>query len=222
MKSYVKILSAVAALLLLAGCASSRSVVSLDVPQMAAPVGADAGPVVRIAKVEDARQFEAAPATPDIPSLSDGNITDKAATSRAFARKRNTYGKAMGDVSLPEGQTVADVVGSAVSAGFRNAGYRVLTPTDPGYDQAPVVNATVKQFWSWFQPGFWSVAIHCKAEVEVKAPLAGLQSGIAANATVEDHMQAVFESDWQKVASEGLADLTKDLAQKLPRQSAER
>lgn len=222
MKSCIRILPLVTALLLLAGCASSRSVVSLDVPQSAAPATASAGLAVRMAEVEDARQFEAAPKTPDIPSLSDGNITDKAATSRAFARKRNSYGKAMGDVSLPEGQTVADVVGNAVAAGFRNAGYRVLTPGDPGYDQAPVVQTTIKQFWSWFQPGFWAVVVHCRAEVEVKAPLAGLESGMTAHVAVEDSMQAVFESDWQKVASKGLAQLTREISQKLPRQTAER
>lgn len=206
--------------MLLGGCATSRSVVSVNAPAAYSAATSTSGVAVKIAKVEDAREFESKPKEPFIPSLSDGDIKNSATTSRAIARKRNGYGQALGDVLLPEGQSVASIMGDATAAAFREAGYRVLTPNDPGYAQAAAVDVKIKQYWSWFRPGFWSVTLTCIAEVEVKAPIAGLETGITANARTEDHMQVVVESDWQKIAGKGLGDLTADLTRKLPRQTA--
>lgn len=80
-------------------CATSRGVV---VPQMTTGTNPQQGVAVRIVTVEDKRIFQIKPKDPSIPSLMDDNIGDKDLKSRAVGRKRNSFGKVLGDVMLPE------------------------------------------------------------------------------------------------------------------------
>lgn len=98
------ILAILGTLLWLSGCATTRSEISVETND---GINSQKGMAVRIDAVKDARVFQIKPPNPDIPSLKDDGILNKAITSRAIARKRNTYGKGLGDVLLPEGQTVA-------------------------------------------------------------------------------------------------------------------
>lgn len=219
MKIRISNLLAIIALVMVTGCATSRSVLSVN----SAPSYNTANPAEGVAvklQTTDAREFQTKPPSPDIPSLKDGDIYNQATTSRAIARKRNGYGKALGDVLLPEGQTVATIVQDAVAASFRQAGYRVLRAGEPGFEQAVPVDIRIKQYWSWVSLGFWAGTMHCRAEVVVKAPLTGLESGLTTEALAEKSVQAAFESDWQDISSQGLTNLTTNLASKLPRQTA--
>lgn len=221
MKISISNLLAIAALVMVTGCATSRSVLTVN----SAPSYNTSNPAEGVAvklKTTDAREFQTKPPSPDIPSLKDGDIHNQSTTSRAIARKRNGYGKALGDVLLPEGQTVANLTEEAIAASFRQAGYRVLRAGDAGFDKATTVDAQIKQYWSWVTIGFWAVTMHCRAEVVVTAPLPGLSSGIRVESLSEKSLSAAFESDWQDIASQGLTKLTSDLAGKLPRQTAVR
>ncbi|MCW5752938.1 MAG: flagellar biosynthesis protein [Alphaproteobacteria bacterium] len=196
-----------AVLCLLAGCATSRSVVDLGAAG-AEPVNPAQGQEVVIATVEDARVFETAPRSPDIPSLSPSEANDPGIRARAIARKRNTFGQALGDVLLPEGQTVSDATQRAIVAAFRRAGYRVLAPGDAGHERAVPVAARIERYWTWFTPGFWAVTVQNRAEVTLSGALPALQGGLTVTSEVSESMQAVFESDWQQVSAEGLAALS--------------
>src|SRR4051812_33678497 len=90
----------------LAGCATGRDVIT---PKFEAAENPAQGVPVRIVKVEDTRSFEIKPGTPSTPSLMDDNLNDGAIRSRAIARKRNGYGMALGDILVPEGQTIAQL-----------------------------------------------------------------------------------------------------------------
>lgn len=199
----------VAAMALLGGCATSRSVVLPDAgTAVENPVQ---GLAVRIEKIEDVRRFEAAPKTPDIPSLPADDFLNSSLTSRAIGRKRGGFGLALGDVLLPEGQTVSLLVGDALTQGFRRAGYRVLTAGDAGYEQATPVTARINEFWSWFNPGFAQVTIKNRAAIDLAGPLPPLKGGATIRSEVSEGMQAVFEDDWRKIAGKGLAEITEKL-----------
>jgi uncharacterized lipoprotein YajG len=212
---------AIVALVFVTGCATSRSVVSVGNPTAYNNTNPSDGIAVKIVAT-DARSFELKPATPDIPSLKDGAIGNTAVTSRAIGRKRNGYGKALGDVLLPDGQTVAMITQNALANGFRQAGYRVLNAGDPGFDQAVQVDAQVRQYWSWVSIGFWAITLHCRVEAEMTAPLDGLRTGLHVDALAEKQAAAAFEEDWQNIANEGLSVFTTNVAQKLPRHTAAR
>ncbi|MCP3927681.1 MAG: flagellar biosynthesis protein, partial [Bacteroidetes bacterium] len=94
---------AISILLLGSGCATNRGIldVKVDIPQ-----NPSEGKTIAIVRVTDIRQFEVAPLSPSVPSLRGDDIENHAITVRAIARKRNGYGKAIGDIVLPEGRTV--------------------------------------------------------------------------------------------------------------------
>ena len=72
------------------------------------------GDAIKFVRVSDLRQFQIDPPQPDISSLMNDEIDDPLITSRAIARKRNSYGMALGDILLPEGKTVMKLVEAAL------------------------------------------------------------------------------------------------------------
>jgi len=211
---WARSLMVLALAVMVSGCAASRSVVSLDQPSGTIP-NPERGTTIKIVKVSDARTFEASPKNPDTPSLGGQDVNDSSLTARAIGRKRSGFGAAMGDVLLPEGQTVSDMMASTLTTGFRQANYRVLSPGDSGYETAVPVKARIVQFWSWFQPGFWEVEVHNRAEVELTGSLPVLKNGLMVRSEAKESMMAVTESDWQSIASEGLKTFSGNLVKAL-------
>ena len=196
----------------LTGCATSRGVVS---PQMSAGANPQSGVAVRIVAVEDKRSFQVEPKHPSIPSLMDNNISDQLLTSRAIGRKRNSFGKAMGDVILPEGQSISGLTEKTVARTLREAGYRVVTSTDVDYKQAISVTAQIDKLWAWFRPGFWAIAIESNYDITLNGNLPGLQTAPRLTGETRSTMQLVTDSDWQKVIEDSLTNFAAKLREKL-------
>jgi len=191
---------------LLTGCAAGRTVVSAGIDAGTNP---SQGEPVRLEEVRDARVFSASPPHPEMPSLMNAEeIHTPAITRRAIARKRGGFGNALGDVLLPEGQSVSQLVGDAVSRAFRVSGYRVVAPGDADYARASPVQVRIDKFWSWFTPGFASVALEFQGAIHLQGALPQLREGRTVSTELEDRMQAVFESDWQAIVNKGLERLS--------------
>lgn len=186
---------------LLFGCATSRSVVDVQTPQGKNGTGQK----VTITALDE-RQFTVKPPSADMPSLkNDEEISDKSITSRAIGRKRNGYGMALGDVLLPEGITVSQLVARSVAEGYRRAGYQVIEAAAKNGD-TQAVTVRITEFWSWFSPGFMSVAANNKARLNITS--AALTSPIALVTDKRDSMQVVTENDWKVIAEAGLQAIT--------------
>jgi hypothetical protein len=168
--------------LLLGACATTRGEMSLAVPtDAAAPTAlaapAEAGPeastakVAVIERVSDRRQFEENPRDPSIPSLKKGSdyALDAEGRKRAIARKRNGYGKAMGDILLEGGDTVETLARGLVENGLRERGYRILAAGEPVPADALRLQVDVNEFWAWFSPGFWAVSMEAKLRFDIQA-----------------------------------------------------
>jgi hypothetical protein len=183
----------IAAMALLSACAVSRSEITIPPEVSTQP----ANGVAVVVSPMDARRFEAAPATPSIPSLKEpSQINDTQITSRALARKRNGYGAALGDVLLAPPQTVASLVGDAVTAGLRDSGYRVLEPNDPSYASAPKVNVRIVEFWSWVTPGFAQIKLDNVTQLVLDGNLPALATPVTISVRDTKGYGAIFESDW--------------------------
>ncbi|WP_459745515.1 flagellar biosynthesis protein [Pseudomonas sp. 3A(2025)] len=161
-------------------------------------------------RATDERTFEIDPRSADIPSLKDDEINDRSVTERAIGRKRGGFGKAFGDVVLPSGRTVSQLVGEAVSNAYREAGYEVVT--DKSTSDAIAVNVHVIEFWSWFSPGFWSVAVNNKSQLRIES-LGSPDLKVVAR--INERMQAVTESDWKKITEAGLQEITRETQKQL-------
>jgi hypothetical protein len=195
------------------GCALTRAELDIQVPQLGNPA---VGPAVRILAVDDVRRFELDPDEPSTPSLKNGEINDPDLTSRAFARKRNAYGKALGDILLPPGRTVSDVVREVLTRAFREKGYRVVAEDDAGADQAVPVNVQVEQFWGWFTPGFWSVSVEFQSSVRVATALEGFVEDPPVTGYGTINCQIANTDAWVEVMTKGLDDLAINLEKRIP------
>ena len=190
---------------LLSGCALGRSVIDVNVPDVAA---AATGQPVKIVEVKDARVFLASPKDPSQPSLSDeADLKNVAITSRAVGRKRNGYGAALGDLVLPENRTVSGLVKIAAVQALQEKGYRVVEAASPDYAEATPLTLKVEQFWAWFTPGFVSITMSFDSSVTLTGGVVA-PSPATARGQFSSSGMAAFESDWKEVIQRGLADLT--------------
>ena len=174
MKSSVRMLFGVLLLaLLVTGCATNRGVVSLQIEDAATPSVLN-GQTVFISAVQDLRVFEENPATADIPSLGLGGAAaaSEEIKKRAIARKRNSYGKALGDILLDENQTVETVVRRSLAKALIEDGYEVVSSREGLGPNGMVLEVDINKFWSWMKPGFWAITLSSEIEVviQVKQP----------------------------------------------------
>jgi hypothetical protein len=141
-------------------------------------------------------------------SLDPDEDSSDASKARAIGRKRNGYGKALGDVVLPEGKTVSGLVESALATGFQQAGYIVVKQGDASFDAAAPVTAQIIDFWAWFQPGFWSVTTNHKSELQLSGDVGALHGAQTVKTRVSESKQVVVSSDWREIVERGLSAIT--------------
>jgi len=167
MKRYILLLTI---LILLSGCATNRGVVSLQIPKANKPTRLNDESIF-IKSVTDNRIFQEKPSSPDIPSLGFGGA-DSSSTDikkRAIARKRNTYGKALGDILLEENQTVESIIKDSLIQSFYELGYDVIGKKDNVDAETIIVEASIEKFWAWMNPGFWAITISSEIETIITA-----------------------------------------------------
>jgi len=191
-----------------AGCATSRGILDVRVPPPATPGG---GKTVNIGVVKDARAFELKPRQASIPSLRDGQISNTAITSRAIARKRNGYGKALGDILLPEGRTVEALVREALEKALQEKGYAVTQGAAPEGGTAVPMEVDIHQFWAWFTPGFWAVKLEFEGILEIRSPVTASGDKARVRGYVRLRSQAANSRAWLNTINKGIDSLVAEI-----------
>lgn len=205
---YLKASIVALALASLVGCATNRSEVDVTGPAPQAGTQGQ-GRQVYISAVDE-RVFQIDPPSADIPSLkNDEEVNDTSITQRAIGRKRNGFGKGLGDVVLPSGRTVSQLVGNAVATAYQQAGYQVVTTPTPS---AAAVNVHIIEYWSWFSPGAFTVAVNNKAHLKIESPGAAPLEVISG---ARDSMQVATDSDWKKINEQGLNAIVTETGKQL-------
>ncbi len=175
------------------GCAVGRRTLPLTVSQTPG-LGATKGTVF-IGEVADSRRFENKPQLPSVPSI-DGDVTKatKEQLANVIGRQRNSYGGALGDIGLPENDTVMNRTRQLIEEGFRRKGYAI--GTDPAAATAATV--VIDEFWAWVTPGMWSISF----EANVTCKLTVTKDGNTKTFTVRGYAinkgQAATNPNWQK------------------------
>ncbi len=213
MSQWMRFLTVVLAVSMVSGCAVTRS--EMDVAEI--PVeNPSEGTEVTFVRLVDTRDFQMEPGDPSTPSLKNGEIEDESITSRAIARKRNSYGQALGDILLPEGKTVAHVVENRLASSFADKGYRVVRKGQLGYEEAVPLEVNIEKFWGWFTPGFFTIDLEFETLVRVVGPLSGLRHGETFRGVSKESFAAALEDNWRKVMNAALDNLEADVQGKLP------
>ncbi len=195
------------AALAVAGCVTGRRTFELPVNARVAPVPTRSS--VYIASVTDDRQFQNKPSDPSIPSV-HGDVTKLSADQRdhMIGRQRNTYGKAIGDVSLPENDSVERRVLLLVEQGLRQSGYRIST--DPSAPNS--ITVSIRKFWGWMTPGFFALTFEAQIEcaVSAKGP-AGLHTVVVSGYGL-NHGQFAKDENWLEAFEPAFDDFVTKLA----------
>lgn len=206
----VRKILAVAALVLLAGCATNRAEVDVLRPGDTQTPAPSNGKKVYISAVDD-RVFQIKPSSSDIPSLKYDEIDDKSITERAIARKRNNFNMAIGDVLLPEGRTVSELVGNAVATAYRQAGYEVVS--SPGARDVSEVKVNIIEFWSWYSAeGVLDKVLCNKSLLQIKAPGTPVQT---VKTLVSENVKVATDTDWKTITESGLEAITQETLKQL-------
>ena len=191
----------------LTGCATNRGIVSLDVPKVSTQIPSN-GKQVYIQSVIDERVFQENPKTQDIPSLGFGGASQATADlkKRAIGRKRNTYGKALGDILLEEGQTVETVITDALKQSYTETGYQVLDNENEIKDNTIIVTATIQKFWAYMTPGFWAITLtsDISSNITIKDPSKNDTATKEVTVQSEGKYQIASESNWMEVVHQSL------------------
>jgi hypothetical protein len=168
-KSSVITLTILIAFMTLTGCATNRGIVRLQLPESTVNVGQN-GKAVYIESVTDKRIFQKEPKTQDIPSLGFGgsDAATEAIKKRAIARKRNGFGKAMGDILLKEGQTVETVIAATLKQAFSETGYKIIPAEENITNDTIIVKATIQKFWAYMTPGFWAITLSSDISTDIE------------------------------------------------------
>ena len=193
------------AVLFLAGCATNRGTMTLSVPEAA--VSKSDGTPVYIDEIVDQRQFQDKPSDPSIPSLKGGASSASAEVkAKAIARKRNSYGMAMGDIVLEGDQTVIGVTRDLLRESLTDAGYTVVDDRRALGDDGMEIDVRIDRFWAWFTPGMWAV----KMEVVIETALSVAQGGKTRNVDIKAYSinkgQSGREGNWMEAYRRAFED----------------
>lgn len=208
---FVRVL--LAGVFLLNGCATSRGLVSITTPT-SDKVASGNGMEIYIRSVVDKRIFEEAPKSPDIPSLDPSEPQGEDIKRRAIARKRNTYGKGLGDILLNEEQTVMSVITDSLRQAFIEEGYTVIGNSANLGNNSRIVDVEINKFWSWMNPGFWAITLSTEigTDVILQGPGEGEKKSVYVKAA--DHFQTAVESNWLGVMHSALKEYINEVKTK--------
>ena len=209
----LQIVFILATALMFGGCVFSRYIVDLGVDTGVNPQGDN---YVTIVSVTDSRKFELRPKELSIPSLKDGQINNSAITSRAIARQSGSEGEPLGDILLPEGRTVADVVKEVVTKAFRERGYVVVEKGSPAFGKATSLFVDIREFWCWCTiDGLWCDR-HFRAFIRIEGTnLFSDSSGRDIFGVARIHSGTGLTRVYVKTLNKGVEDLAVNIKAKL-------
>lgn len=191
----------------LTGCATNRGIVSLHLPEEFSQEKSN-GKYVLINSVVDNREFQENPKTQKIPSLGFGGAekTSNIVKKRAIARKRNSFGKAMGDILLEDGQTVETVIRESLERSFVENGYQLVDKTTNINTTTFIVDATIEKFWAYMTPGFWAITLNSEISTNIKIKENGKNGIIDKEITVqsEGQYQVASGSNWIEIIQKSI------------------
>ena len=196
--------------LLASGCVTGRRVIPLEVPEGGASSG-ERGEIF-IGAIEDGRKFENKPTSPSTPSIK-GNVDSLTPEQKQvfIARQRNGYGRAMGDVVLPDGQTVPERMRLLIKAGLASNGYKL---TD---DSAASTSATarVDEFWGWFTPHFATLSFEANVSATITIKRHGKTYELHPKGFGRNQGQVASNANWQVAYTRAFDDFLKSLDSEL-------
>jgi hypothetical protein len=183
------------------GCAVGRRTLTLDIPQT--PGLGTAKGSIYIGEIVDSRHFENKPSNPATPSI-DGDVTKatKAQLAIVVGRMRNGFGGALGDIGLPDNDTVMQRTRLLLAEGFRRKGYAISTDATA----ATSATASIDEFWAWVSPGMWTLPFEANVACRVTLKNNGTETTFTVRGYAVNRGGAGTSPNWEKAFQGAFAD----------------
>ncbi|AWW50243.1 flagellar biosynthesis protein [Polynucleobacter paneuropaeus] len=208
-----KLIICVISALAIGGCATSRSTLDIQLPK--GQPSQSNGKQVYINSIVDKRSFQVSPPNPDIPSLDPSEDQTEQIKMRAIGRKRNGFGKALGDMLLKDGETVQSLTDKSIRQAFEDKGYSIVANKDGVTKDTYIVDVNIEKFWAWMNPGFWQITLSSEisTDVIIKSSKGTTNQQISVKAA--DGYQVATESNWMEIIQKSIQLYINDLKSKL-------
>ncbi len=202
----IKRFGLICVIFILNGCAAGTRNIELNSPSYSNEVSASGN--IIIGNIQDKRVFEAAPKSPSTPSV-DGDLakTSKETLSTLIGRQRNGYGMAMGDIVLPNGDTVQEVTRKLLTTALESRGYNVVDNKTDAYN----LTVDVNKFWAWFSPGMFSVSFEADIQCTVHFDNGTTKRSLDVSGYGVNKGQVASNANWQLAYERAFQDLLKNL-----------
>ena len=204
--------------LFLAGCATSRDVITLDTSDLKATTATTSnGKTVFINTVVDERVFEANPQEPATPSLDPSESDTPDIRAHAIARKRNGFGKALGDILLAPNTSIPDLVTLGLTNALTEKGYTVLTKKEEVTADTYLVDVKVKKFWSWMNPGAFAITLSTEISTDMVMKNGANKPLVDKNITIKesDNFQTGMTENWIAVMKKAVRTYSAEVSKNL-------
>jgi len=130
-----------------------------------------------------------------------------------IGRQRNGYGAAMGDVALPEGETVVTKMKQLVVEGLEARGHSIASE---GGDYE--IDVQIDEFWGWFTPGMFTVSFEARIKSEITLSDGSEDKTFVVRGYGINKGQVASDANWQLAYSRAFEDFLKNLDAELERQ----
>lgn len=193
----------------LSGCVTGHRTLDLPVAPTNVTATGNRG-LVYVAAISDNRVFQNKPSDPSIPSVAgDVNKLSPEQKDRMVGRQRNTWGHAMGDITLPPGDSMTARMRLLVERALAQDGIRETD--DPHSPNS--ISVVVNEFWSWMTPGFWALTFETKiASTVTVASSNGASHTLMVRGYGLNHGQFAKNSNWQEAFQPAFDDYVTNLA----------
>ena len=188
------------------GCVVGRRTVALPIATLGS-TGAAKGEF-SVVSVTDDRTFQNKPSEPSTPSI-DGDVASLSAEQKSLmiGRQRNTYGKAMGDIALPAGDSVKERTKLLVQEIMKSRGYTIVSSPSA----ANTAEISIDQFWAWGTPGMWSVAFEARVYCTLTLKRSDKSAKIVVQGNGTNRGQVAKNENWQSAYDRAFADFVTKL-----------
>ena len=147
---------------MLSGCATKTSNFHIDFhidtrhAYTAPPAPSADAPTAYVADIVDGRVFVDKTSHPGDPTPAMTSAEERA---RSIGRKRNGFGKALGDYKLKDGQTVQSIVRSVLEDALTESGFNVLHDAGAVTKDTFSLKGVIFKYWTWTDMGFWQLQL---------------------------------------------------------------
>jgi hypothetical protein len=104
---------------------------------------------------------------------------------------------------------------SAIRRAFSESGYKVLNNQNQVTPDVYVVDADINQFWTWMNPGFWSITISSEISTNLNINKNANDPQWVIQAKASDHFQTGMEGNYIQVITKALNLYVEELKLKL-------